>query len=78
MASLRPHEAEPSSAQDTQQAGCRRSAVVRDPAFQAVLELGMERTYRMFLFLEKVRYKWRRRRILVRFVVVTLDVIWRQ
>ena len=37
----------------------------------------VERTNRMFRFLEKVRYKWRRRRTLVRFVVVTLDAIWR-
>ncbi|MCA1685576.1 MAG: hypothetical protein LC745_06240, partial [Planctomycetia bacterium] len=28
-------------------------------------------------FLEKVRYKWRGRRTLVRFVVLTLDEIWR-
>jgi transposase-like protein len=37
----------------------------------------VERTNRMFRFLEKVRYKWRRRRTLVRFVVLTLDRIWR-
>lgn len=37
----------------------------------------VERTNRMFRFLEKVRYKWRRRRTLVRFVVLTLDGIWR-
>ena len=36
----------------------------------------VERTNRMFRFLEKVRYKWRRRRTLVRFVVLTLDNIW--
>src|SRR5512135_3142068 len=36
----------------------------------------VERTNRMFRFLEKVRYKWRRRRTLVRFVVLTLDGIW--
>ena len=36
----------------------------------------VERTNRMFRFLEKVRYKWRRRKTLVRFVVVTLDLIW--
>ena len=94
---------------DAQQAGCRRSAVVRDPAFQRVPELAkamgqldeekfaklmaylknpvsrrvrtnnhVERTNRMFRFLEKVRYKWRRRRTLVRFVVATLDAIWKQ
>jgi transposase-like protein len=37
----------------------------------------VERTNRMFRFLEKVRYKWRRRRTLVRFVVLTLDGIWK-
>jgi transposase-like protein len=94
---------------DRQQAGCRRAAIVRDPAFQAVSELvgameqlepgkfaklmaylknplsqrvrtnnHVERTNRMFRFLEKVRYKWRRRKTLVRFVVLTLDGIWRE
>ena len=94
---------------DAQQAGCRRAAIVRDPAFRAVPELvkamgqldeekflklmaylknpvsrrvrtnnHVERTNRMFRFLEKVRYKWRRRRTLVRFVVLTLDGIWRE
>jgi len=38
----------------------------------------VERTNRMFRFLEKVRYKWRRRKTLVRFVVLTLDVNWRE
>jgi hypothetical protein len=38
----------------------------------------VERTNRMFRLLEKVRYKWRRRRTLVRFVVLTLDGIWRK
>ena len=38
----------------------------------------VERTNRMFRFLEKVRYKWRRRRTLVRFVVLTLDRVWRE
>jgi hypothetical protein len=94
---------------DAQQAGCRRAAVVRDPAFRAVPELvkameqldeekfpklmaylkdpvsrrvrtnnHVERTNRMFRFLEKVRYKWRRRRTLVRFVILTLDAIWKE
>jgi len=36
----------------------------------------VERTNRMFRLLEKVRYKWRQRRMLVRFVVVILDAIW--
>jgi transposase-like protein len=37
----------------------------------------VERTNRKIRFLEKVRYKWRRRRTLVRFVVLVLDGIWR-
>jgi transposase-like protein len=36
----------------------------------------VERTNRMFRFLERVRYKWRRRRTLVRFVVLSLNEIW--
>jgi hypothetical protein len=36
-----------------------------------------ERTNRRLRFLEKVRYRWRRRRTLVRFVVLTLDR-WRR
>jgi hypothetical protein len=94
---------------DRHQASCRRSALVRDPAFLAVPELvkamkqlddekflkltaylnspvsrrvrtnnHVERTNRMFRFLEKVRYKWRGRRTLVRFVVLTLDRIWQE
>jgi transposase-like protein len=94
---------------DRHQAGCRRAAIVRDPAFRAVAELvkameqiagekfaklmaylknplsrrvrtnnHVERINRMFRFLEKVRYKWRGRRTLVRFVVLTLDGIWRE
>src|SRR5215210_7008273 len=78
---------------DFHQASCRRSAIVRDPAFGAVPELvkaldqlepekfaklmaylknpvsrrvrtnnHVERANRMVRFLEKVRYKWRRRR----------------
>jgi len=92
---------------DLHQAGCRRSAILREPAFRAVPELvkameqldeerfpklmaylsdpvnrrvrtnnHVERTNRMFRFLEKVRYKWRRRRTLVRFVVLKLDEVW--
>jgi hypothetical protein len=92
---------------DFHQAGCRRSAVVRDPVFRAVPELvkameqfdgerfpklmayldgpaarrvrtnnHVERTNRLFRLLEKVRYKWRRRRTLVRFVVLKLDEVW--
>jgi hypothetical protein len=36
----------------------------------------VERTNRMIRFLEKVRYKWRRRKTLVRFLVLRLDSIW--
>jgi Transposase len=94
---------------DLHQAGCRRSAIVRDRAFLAVPELAkameqlgpekfpklmaylkapankrvrtnnhVERTNRIFRFLEKVRYKWRRRKTVVRFVVLTLDVHWKR
>jgi transposase-like protein len=35
-----------------------------------------ERTHRVVRSLEKVRYKWRRRRTLVRFVVLKLDEVW--
>jgi hypothetical protein len=97
------------ASKDFHQASCRRAAVVRDPAFQAVPELvkaleqldegkfpklmaylrnpvsrrvrtnnHVERTNRMFRFLEKVRYKWRRRRTLVRFVVLSLNEVWSQ
>jgi hypothetical protein len=38
----------------------------------------VERTNRLFRLLEKVRYKWRRRRTLVRFVVLTLDRNWKE
>jgi transposase len=38
----------------------------------------VERTNRMIRLLEKVRYKWRRRKTLVRFVVLTLDSIWKE
>jgi hypothetical protein len=92
---------------DFHQASCRRSAIIRDPAFRAVAELvkameqfdeekfpkpmaylnspaarrvrtnnHVERTNRLFRFLERVRYKGRRRRTLVRFVVLKLDQVW--
>jgi hypothetical protein len=38
----------------------------------------VERTNRMVRYLEKVRYKWRRRKTLVRFVVLRLDDVWSQ
>jgi Transposase len=92
---------------DYHQASCRRSAIVRAAAFQAVPELvkameqlspekfpkimaylnnpvgqrvrtnnHVERTNRVVRFLEKVRYKWRRRQTLVRFMVLRLDHVW--
>jgi hypothetical protein len=90
---------------DFHQASCRRAAIVRDPAFQAVPELAkaleqldvatfaklmaylegpvlrrartnnhVERANRMFRFLEKLRYKWRRRRpgYFIRLAVIKL------
>jgi transposase-like protein len=54
-------------------------AYLNNPASQRVRTNNhVERTNRMVRFLEKVRYKWRRRRVLVRFVVLTLDCIWRE
>ena len=38
----------------------------------------VERANRRWRFAEKVRYQWRRRRWLVRYVVLLLDVCWRQ
>jgi hypothetical protein len=38
----------------------------------------VERTNRMFRFLEEVRYQWRRRRTPVRFVVLTSDGMWKE
>jgi hypothetical protein len=38
----------------------------------------VERTNRMSRLVEEVRYKWRRRRTPVRFVVLTLDGIWKE
>jgi hypothetical protein len=52
-------------------------AYVNSPASRRVRTNNhVERTNRLFRFLEKVRYKWRRRRTLVRFVVVKLDEVW--
>jgi hypothetical protein len=94
--------------QSEHQARCRRAALLRERAFQAVPELvealGMltqekfakmvafvhspagrrvrtdnhvERSNRKLRHLEKVRYKWRRRRTIVRFVLLALDR-WRR
>ena len=37
-----------------------------------------ERTKRMIRLLEKVRYEWRRRMTLVRFMVRTLERVWKE
>jgi transposase-like protein len=52
-------------------------AYLNDPVSRRVRTNNhVERTNRMVRFLEKVRYKWRRRKTLVRFVVLRLDYIW--
>jgi hypothetical protein len=52
-------------------------AYLNDPVGQRVRTNNhVERTNRMVRFLEKVRYKWRRRKTLIRFVVLRLDGIW--
>jgi transposase-like protein len=49
-------------------------AYLNDPVSRRVRTNNhVERTNRMVRFLEKVRYKWRRRKTLVRFVVLRLD-----
>jgi hypothetical protein len=54
-------------------------AYLKNPLSQRVRTNNhVERTNRMFRFLEKVRYRWRRRKTVVRFVVLTLDGIWKQ
>src|SRR5664279_4508718 len=53
-------------------------AYLRNPVSRRVRTNNhVERKNRMFRLLEKVRYKWRQRKTLVRFVVLTLDGIWR-
>ena len=53
-------------------------AYVHSPAGQRVRTNNhVERTNRRLRYLEKVRYKWRRRRTIVRFVVLALDR-WRE
>jgi hypothetical protein len=52
-------------------------AYLKDPVSRRVRTNNhVERTNRLFRSLEKVRYKWRRRKTLVRFVVMKLDDIW--
>src|SRR3954453_11883405 len=52
-------------------------AYLKNPLSQRVRTNNhVERTNRTIRFWEKVRYKWRRRRTLVRFVVLKLDDVW--
>ena len=52
-------------------------AYLKSPAGQRVRTNNhVERMNRLLRYFEKVRYKWRRRRTLVRFVVLRLDVRW--
>jgi hypothetical protein len=56
-------------------------AYLRGPAKQRVqvrTNNHVERCNRKLRFWEKVRYKWRRRRTLVRFIVLALDQWWKQ
>src|SRR3954451_17783103 len=52
-------------------------AYLKDPLSQRVRTNNhVERTNRLIRSWEKVRYKWRRRRTLVRFMVLKLDEVW--
>lgn len=54
-------------------------AFLRSPAAQQVRTNNhVERCNRKLRYWEKVRYKWRRRRTLVRFLVLALDAWWRR
>jgi len=54
-------------------------AFLRSPAAQRVRTNNhVERANRKIRFWEKVRYKWRRRRRLVQFIVLALDHWWRR
>jgi hypothetical protein len=95
--------------QTRQQAGCRRSALVRNESYQAIPELAkvlgmlesekfdkmmtflyseaakkirtnnhVERANRKLRYFEKVRYKWRRRRSIVRFLLLATSRWWRE
>jgi transposase-like protein len=62
----------------TEEKFAKMIAFLASPAGQRIRTNNhVERTNRRLRFLEKVRYKWRRRRTLVRFVVLTLD-LWRR
>ena len=55
----------------------RMMAYLRNPVSRRVRTNNhVERTNRLIRLLEKVRYKWRRRKTLVRFVVLLLDRFW--
>lgn len=95
--------------QTRQQAGCRRSVLVRNESYQAIPELAkviemlevekfekmmaflhseagkrvrtnnhVERANRKLRYFEKVRYKWRRRRSIVRFLLMAINRWWRE
>lgn len=97
-----------SADQTRRQAGCRRSALVRNESYQAIPELTkvmkmlepekfdkmmaflhseagkkvrtnnhVERANRKLRYFEKVRYKWRRRCTIIRFVLLAIDRWWR-
>jgi hypothetical protein len=54
-------------------------AYVHSPAGQRVRTNNhVERTNRRLRYMEKVRYKWRRRRTIVRFVVLAVDRWWKK
>jgi transposase-like protein len=54
-------------------------AYLSSPAGQRVRTNNhVERTNRMVRFFEKVRYKWRKRKTLARFVVLKLDQVWNE
>jgi Transposase len=62
----------------TEEKFAKMIAFVHSPAHRRVRTNNhVERTNRQLRYLEKVRYKWRRRRTLVRFVLLALDR-WRQ
>ena len=98
-----------SADQTRQQAGCRRSVLVRTPSFQDVPELAkaiemlspekfekmmaflhsepgrqvrtnnhVERANRKLRYFEKLRYKWRQRRSIVRFLLLSLQCWWQE
>jgi hypothetical protein len=98
-----------SADQTRQQAGCRRSVLIRTPSFQQIPELAkviemlspekfekmmaflhsepeqqvrtnnhVERANRKLRYFEKLRYKWRQRRSIVRFLLLSLQRWWQE